>query len=148
MVPITKKVKTGWFSSENVVQGHKYYLGVQLVWSWGAIDEFISLLAEDKPLNIVDFNDYSDPNQYTFWIDSPTHMSADEPANGVTGMVRLYRGTTTQPVNAYLQSEWGRMNHRRSCACATPCSSNATSATARRRRNSAWSRAARRTNSA
>ena len=104
--PITKKVKTGWFSSDTITQGHKYYLGLQLVWSWGQIDEFISLLAEDQPVPIVDFND-SDPDQFTFWIDAPTHMSADEPTNGLSGLVRLYRGTTTQPVNAYLETEWG-----------------------------------------
>jgi hypothetical protein len=104
VVPINKKVKTGWFSSDVITQGHKYYLGVQLIWCWGQIDEFIDLLADDLPIDttaVVDEGDY-----YSFSLNAPMHMGADEPTNGLTGSVKLYKGTTTQPVNAYLEGVW------------------------------------------
>lgn len=102
--PIKKKVKTGLFSSETIIQGYKYYLTVQMTWAWGFVDSFVRLEADDKPVkikNLVTTADY-----WAFDMDDPTHMSEDEPANGLTGHVILYRGSTTQPVNAKLQALW------------------------------------------
>lgn len=104
MEPINKKIKTGWFSSDVVTQGYRNYLGVQLVFAFGPV-EFISFIADDKVVkitNLVETDDY-----YSFTMDDPTFISADEPTNGLGGPVVLYKGTTTQEGDAYLNEQWG-----------------------------------------
>lgn len=104
VIAIKKKVKSGWFSSQTIIMGYKYYLGVQLVYAYGEIDEFINLLADDKPLTVSTKAFTGDV--CAFNIDSPTILSTDDPPAGVIGPARLYKGTFTQPVNAYLSTQW------------------------------------------
>lgn len=126
VVTLKKKVKTGWFSSTKVTIGFNYYLGVQLVYAYGECDEFLELRADDKPLTLR-----SGPPTYTtvlgqqvptpaglsdkqfvgdvcsFYIDSPSILSADDPPSGVKGVAKLYKGTFAQPANEYLGVQWG-----------------------------------------
>lgn len=104
IVAIKKKVKTGWFSSSKIILGFKYSLGVQFVFSYGEIDEFIALLADDKPLNVS--NKTFTGDVCSFNINSPKILSTDEPNSGVVGPATLYKGTFEQPVNAYLGAQW------------------------------------------
>ena len=103
MEPINKKVKTGWFSSDVVTQGFRNYLGVQLTWAWGKIDEFVDFLADDTHVKhtVTETEHY-----YVITMDDPTHMSADEPTNGLAGTMYLYKGTPSQPADTYLNTAW------------------------------------------
>lgn len=104
VVEITKKVKTGWFSSTRISLGFKYYLGVQFVFAYGEVDEFIDLLADDKTLNPS--NKTFSGGVCSFSFNEPTLLSSEEPPSGIVGSARLYQGTFTQPVNAYLGGVW------------------------------------------
>jgi hypothetical protein len=108
-IKLTKKVKSGLFSSSVVDLGFQYYLGVQCVFSWtdgGGIDEIIDFLMDDKSVladaTVTDEGDY-----WTVVMNSPTLLGAEEPQNGVSGTVRFYKGTFTQPSDPYLQAQWG-----------------------------------------
>lgn len=46
-VPITEKVKTGLFSSERIIKGFKYYLGMQLVLCRGEVDALLAVTVGD-----------------------------------------------------------------------------------------------------
>lgn len=102
---ITKKVKTGLFSSDRITLGYQYWLGMQLALSWGTVDELIGLEFDDKPLTLLDRVNGTDV--VTFRMDAPQLFSSDEPANGVRGPVKFYRGTFTQTQNAYLATQFG-----------------------------------------
>lgn len=104
MVPIVKTVKTGWFSSDQVTQGFRHHLGVQLIFAWGEIDEFIAWIADDKEVKIQDVVETAD--KIDFYMFDPTFISADEPWSGLQGSVTLYKGTTTQLADDYLAQQW------------------------------------------
>lgn len=104
IVTLKKKVKTGWFSSKKIVTGYNYYLGVQLVYGYGECDEFLQLRADDKVLNISNTTFTGDV--CSFNINSPTILDNDDPPNGIKGDCKLYKGTFTQPTNAYLSAAW------------------------------------------
>lgn len=105
---ITKKVKTGLFSSDRITQGHKYFLGVQVFFAFGPMDELIDFRLDNKTvLNNISVN--QDANQCVFVMNKPTLLGNDDPNNGVSGKVRLYKGTRTQPQNEYLRSKWGEV---------------------------------------
>lgn len=134
---ITKKVKTGIFSSTKITQGWKYSLGVQLVFGWGAMDELIDFVFGDKSIfgdaaktgtqggygdagafasltpgnsitvGGVQVTDHGD--YYSFTMDSPELLGNDDPKEGVKGPVKIYKGTFTQPSNDYLQAQWGEI---------------------------------------
>lgn len=105
VVTLKKKVKTGWFSSKKITTGFNYYLGVQLVYAYGEIDEFIELRADDKTLDVSNKSFTGDV--CSFQIDSPMILSSDDPPSGVKGFCQLYKGTFTQPTNVYLSEQWG-----------------------------------------
>lgn len=105
-VPIKKKVKTGLFSSKKVIQGYKYYLGVQCVIGWGDSSlTFIGIEFEDKPVTLTALTNGADV--VTFTMNSPTLLSAEDPKNGVSGPVKIYKGTFNQVQNDYLAGQWG-----------------------------------------
>lgn len=136
-VVIRKKVKTGLFSSEKVDQGFKYFLGVQAVFGYGLVDELLDFRVDDKSVfgptaatgsqggfgpsgifagltpgnsqavgsvTVTDNGDY-----WSFVMNSPTILDDGDPTNGVSGPVKLYKGSTTQPANTYLQGVWGEV---------------------------------------
>lgn len=107
-VLIQKKVKTGWFSSSKVDQGFQYYLGAQLVFSYGQIDELVDFGFDDKSVlsgtSVTDHGDY-----WSFTMNKPTLIGNDDPKEGVTGPVKIYKGTMTQPANSYLRTRWGEV---------------------------------------
>ncbi|HEY6108687.1 MAG TPA: phage tail protein [Gemmatimonadales bacterium] len=47
-VPVTKKVKTGLFSSKRITTGYRYHLGLQAAICHGVIDEFLDLRFDDR----------------------------------------------------------------------------------------------------
>ena len=104
-----KKIKTGWFSSDKIDLGFNYYLGVMQVMGWG--DDTVELLditvSEDEKTvingSLVDNGDY-----FSMVMNSPNILVGSEDFdNGVTGPVKIYKGTSTQLHNAYLKAKWG-----------------------------------------
>lgn len=106
VVPITKKVKTGWFSSARQTIGHKYYMGMQMFLCHARADLEIheirfgdsqpSHSRADEANGVVRF-DFNDENFY----------GGNEKEGGITGTLRLYRGRDDQPANAYIGSVLG-----------------------------------------
>lgn len=102
---ITKKVKTGLFSSDRITLGYQYWLGMQLAICWGTIDELIGLEFDDKSVTLL--NRVNTADTTVFDMNQPSLFSSDEPNNGVRGRVRFYNGTFTQVQNAYLAAQFG-----------------------------------------
>lgn len=48
--PITKKVKTGLFSSDKVTTGYRYYMGLHLGLCHGEVDEIVAIRWDDRPV--------------------------------------------------------------------------------------------------
>jgi len=135
VVTLKKKVKTGWFSSKKIVQGYNYYLGAQLIFSYGPIDEFLEIRVDDKKISLVQSVFYIPPgggfasaaaglvyktnwiagppssrdfvgDVCSFWLYGPKILDNGDPPNGVVGQCRMYRGSFEQPPNLYLGHKW------------------------------------------
>lgn len=98
---LTKKVKTGLFSSKRQTYAHKYFLGMQMVVAHG--DDSVQVheihFGDSMPRHTrtVEANgcirfDFNDKNFY----------GGDEKEGGVSGTLRFYIGSDTQTANAYL----------------------------------------------
>lgn len=119
IVTLKKKVKTGWFSSKNVIIGYNYYLGAQLVFAYGPVDAFTEVRVDDKKISIYPYlpglGQTTPPEAAyeftgdvaTFMMYGPTILDNGDPPNGVIGPAKLYRGSFEQPPNLYLGQQWG-----------------------------------------
>lgn len=98
-VPITEKVKTGLFSSETIIKGFKYRLGVQFALCRGPVDSLERLWIGDTEIDIS--GPISTGGDFT--IDCPDLFGGDElGSGGVSGTLRFFGGTTSQAVSSYL----------------------------------------------
>lgn len=104
---IRKKVKTGWWSSTTITQGFKYYLGCDLFFGFGPMDELIDFGFDDKSVMADAINKVTTADTISFDMASPTILDNGDVPNGLTGTVRIYMGTTTQPPNDYTTAQWG-----------------------------------------
>lgn len=103
--PVIQKVKTGWFSSEEVTLGYQYRLGMQLALCHGAIDEIRSIRFEDK---LVNYSVAAETSEYwSLWLDDEELFGGEDNAGGVSGSVVVHKGTATQAESVYLQSILG-----------------------------------------
>jgi hypothetical protein len=100
---IRKKVKTGLFSSEKVTVGHKYYLGMQLVFA-SQIDAIVEIRFDDKTPN--QGQSQSGDHQWV-WVDDPEFFGGEESEGGVQGNIDFYLGTDSQGPNDYLEYHLG-----------------------------------------
>lgn len=95
---ITKRLKTGLFSSERVTTGWRYYVGLQMALCRGEIDEILRILIGDK--------DAWSGNQGegTIQIDKPFLFGGEKMGSGgIVGAVDVLVGTKTQAPNPYLE---------------------------------------------
>lgn len=104
---IKQKQKTGLFSSTKVTVGYKYSLGVEHSICFGPIDDFISLSFDDKDVPLVGKTVGAD--EITFTMDSKTLFGKEKEQGGVSGFVRVYRGTFTQTQNQYMRGVLGKV---------------------------------------
>lgn len=99
-VPITEKVKTGLFSSETIIKGYKYRLGMQLALCRGPVGKLLRVwIGDDEVFNgtVLAGN--------TFTIDCPNLFGGDElGSGGVVGTMKFYAGTTSQTASSYLSA--------------------------------------------
>ena len=103
VTPLTKKVKTGMFSSKRQTYAYRYSLGMQMALAHG-----------DETLDIheIHFGDSMPRHTRTdegdgcirFDFDDVNFYGGDEKEGGVKGTLRFYTGTDTQPASAYLAS--------------------------------------------
>jgi len=107
VVAVTKWVRTGWFSGEDVVVAHKYYLGMQLVLCSGEIDEVLELRFDD--LTPGDQTIIASPDQPTeatrVTVDANKLFGGDEKDGGIKGDFDIYHGTASQDPDAYLEDK-------------------------------------------
>ena len=102
---MTKKQKSGLWSSKRVVTGYKYHLGVHHAFGFGQADEFLALILDDK--NVTLNNKVVTTDLVTFDMDQPTLFGKVDQEGGVKGRVSIYMGTYTQGSNAYLEAKIG-----------------------------------------
>ena len=99
-VPITVRQKTGLFSSERIITGFKYYMGVQLGWSRGECDSLRKVWIGDDEVfsgNVTDGNVAS--------INEPDLFGGNKLGQGgFIGDLRFFAGSETQAVSGYLSS--------------------------------------------
>jgi hypothetical protein len=100
-VPIKKKVKTGLFSSKMQTIGHKYYLGMQMMLAHGRPDIYCHEIRFGDKMPLA-HNRVDEGNGVTaFFFFDPQFFGGDESEGGVSGTLRFYAGTDTQPANSY-----------------------------------------------
>lgn len=98
--PITEKVKAGLFSSEDVIKGYRYYLGMQLALCRGPVDELLRLWIGDTEIPVAQF---PVTHGQTFTVNCPNLFGGDDLGHGgVQGTLTFYSGTQTQAVDTYL----------------------------------------------
>lgn len=96
--PITEKVKTGLFSSETIIKGFRYKVGIQFAFCRGPVDELLRIWIGDDLVF-----DGSVVHNGTVTIDEPELFGGDDLGNGgVVGTLRFFAGTVNQAVSSYL----------------------------------------------
>tara|TARA_R110002153_G_scaffold104852_1_gene242990 strand:- start:3540 stop:6452 length:2913 start_codon:yes stop_codon:yes gene_type:complete len=95
---IVEKVSTGMFSSEQVVQGYEYRLGLQFAISRGPVDKIIGLWIGDDKVWTGEAT-----HGQTFTVDDPELFGGKDRGNGgFTGTFEFFSGTPTQTASTYL----------------------------------------------
>ena len=107
--PITEKVKTGLFSSETVTQGFRYSIGLMMSLCRGPVDLLVNIrndgsFAWGEEAPSADANLVPIDAGATYFIDEPKFFGGDDAGGGggLVGGGRIYPGTETQTVSAYL----------------------------------------------
>lgn len=99
--PLTRKVKTGIWSSERQTYAHRYFLGMQMALGWG--DDSVDI-------HEIRFGDAMPRHTRTdegngcirFDFDDENFFGGDEKEGGIMGVLRFYCGRQSQTENAYL----------------------------------------------
>jgi hypothetical protein len=107
--PITEKVKTGLFSSDTVTTGFIYFIGLQMALCRGPVDLLVNI-RNDGSFCWGEEAPSADPNLVpidagaVYFIDEPKFFGGDESGGGggLVGGGRIYPGTETQDIAAYL----------------------------------------------
>ncbi|TCL74251.1 putative tail protein [Hydrogenispora ethanolica] len=112
-VPIVDEVvigrKYGLFGpkkKEKITVGYKYYMGMQLVLSMGAIDSLLEIWVGDKLAWSGDLACPENGDKASILIDNPLLFGSKE-EGGVQGQIDVYFGTDTQRPNDYLAEKLG-----------------------------------------
>jgi len=101
-VPITKKQKTGLFSSKRVTVGYKYHIGLDLCWGLaGNSTVRLRKLWSDKHV----FFDGNISTASTLTINLPNLFGGEEQRGGLVGRIDFYPGSFNETRNAYLMAE-------------------------------------------
>lgn len=99
--PLTRKVKTGLFSSKRQTYAHRYYLGMHMVLGHGSdgVQVHEVLFGDAKPM-------YSTTNEgngcFRLNFMDENFYGGDEKEGGVEGVMRFYTGSDFQTPNSYL----------------------------------------------
>lgn len=89
---ITEEVKTGLFSSDDVVTGYRYYVGMQFGLCHGEVDELSRIWINEK-----------DVTYGAGTVNSPNLFGGEETGQGgIQGSLDFYPGSITQSADSYL----------------------------------------------
>lgn len=80
-------------TQSGVVTGYKYSLTVQLTFGFGPIDGIKEIRFED---NVPTYTITSTTDYFDIAVDAPGLFGGDDKEGGVSGTIRVYKGTTTQ----------------------------------------------------
>ncbi len=97
---ITNKVKTGLFSSETVIVGYKYFLGMDLALALGPSVVLREIWIDDE---LVLELDTTGAAETSFSIDEPLLFGGRQNGGGFISGCTFYSGSFTQTVNAYVE---------------------------------------------
>jgi hypothetical protein len=111
-VPVTQKIKTGFFSSKKQITGYKYYIGLQLGLCLGGAVKIKRIWA-GKYLAWTG----SVSTATTFVIDKPSLFGGDKERGGLSGTVAFYPGESLQVQDSYLLSKIGALVPRYGGIC-------------------------------
>lgn len=106
VVPLTKKVKTGWFSSAKQTYNWKYLMGIQHVLCFGRPDmKLTNIYFDDKKPKYT--SAVQADGSYLITVDDEELFGGNETDGGVSGRIRFYPGNETQLPNAYMAEKLG-----------------------------------------
>lgn len=98
-IAITKKQKTGLFSSKRVTVGYKYHVGLDLCWALGGAHPVtLRKLWSDK--HVFWEGQVSTPTTLTVAL--PNLFGGEEQRGGLSGRIDFYPGTFNEERNPYL----------------------------------------------
>lgn len=100
-VAIKKKVKTGLFSSDSVVVGHRYFFGVQLGLCKGTC-RLRKIFYDDQLLWEGTSDATANTTGYVIDINEPDFLGGREQGGGIIGRFRFFGGASTHQVDPYL----------------------------------------------
>lgn len=95
---ITESVKTGLFSSEDIVTGYRYFIGIQMGLCRGELDSILRIFVDDEVL----WDDGISADG-TITIDKPRFFGGANGQGGITGDLSVRLGTESQSVVTYLE---------------------------------------------
>ena len=101
---LTGKQNVSWFgglrsdpiTQQGVVTGHKYYITAQLSICHGPIDDIREVRLEDTVIPTANASRTATADYWDYLIDAPTLLGGEDQEGGISGRMRLYRGTLTQ----------------------------------------------------
>lgn len=102
VVPITEEVDTGWFSSEDVTVGHKYYVGMQFALCHN-IDVLLAIGFDKKTAWTGSAGDG------TITVNAPSLFGGQDREGGVSATVDVHTGAPGQSPNSYLEGKLGEV---------------------------------------
>jgi hypothetical protein len=106
LVPVTKKIKTGWFSSATSTIAWKYMMGMQMFLCHSRDDLEVHEIRFGDKQPIVTRTDEAN-GVIKFDFNDNEFFGGDEKEGGISGTLRFYRGHTGQGHNAYWASQIG-----------------------------------------
>ena len=98
-LPIKKKISTSMFSSEKVIVGYRYFVGMQFGLA-SQIDTLHKIWYDERELIAGTFN-HADAGTLIA-VNLPDFLGGREKGGGVIGNFRFYGGSATQQPNTYL----------------------------------------------
>jgi len=101
---LTGKQNVSWFgglrsdpiTQQGVVTGHRYYITAQLSICHGPIDDIREVRLEDTVIPAANAPRTATTDYWDYLIDAPTLLGGEDQEGGISGRMRLYRGTLTQ----------------------------------------------------
>lgn len=123
---MTTRQNVSWYGglgAEDITQqgqviGHRYRITEQLSFCFGPIDDVRELRFNDEPVPTDKITSKVDTLNYTDWtINAPDMLGGESQEGGISGTVRIYKGTTTQTYDTEMATLLGTVHpaFRRVC---------------------------------
>lgn len=108
---IEEEVKTGLFSSDDVVVGFKYYVGMDMAICYGPVNALKKITIDTE--TALPFGTYAGTGATSgtsISINQPNLFGGEGKGGGVSGTLRFYDGVPNQTADSYLQGVLGATN--------------------------------------